>query len=267
MNDVHVDRRVTPTGLPVLIFASRDEHRRACVILLHERYGLVRHTRELAERLAAEGYVVAAPDLFYDAPDPAAVQRGEAKVLSDDTISRARIDEVIALLEPDARADTSRLGMIGVCQTGRVPLVLDAYRRLRACAVLYGAAQDREWEQHERYPIPLADLIERGRAPMLGMFGEADHAISLAHVQRLRDAFERARRSYRITMFADAPHGWLNDTMPGRYRAAQAAQAWGDLVAFLAEHLVTDAPDDIVRWRFTATTAAAYDFKKNVRME
>lgn len=264
---MRADRFLTPAGMPVLVAAPDEAPGRACVILLHERYGLVQHTEDLARRLAAEGYAVAAPDVFYDAPDQDALHRGAAKVASDDSINRARIGEVIALLARDPRADTTRLAIIGVCQTGRVPLVIDADRPLRACAVLYGAAQDREWEQHERFPVALAELIGRGRAPVLGLFGELDHAISLAHVQRLRDACERARRSYTIAVYAGAPHGWLNDTMPGRYRAPQAAAAWAELIGFLAAHLGAASPDDTVRWRFTATTSSTYDFAKNVRLE
>ncbi len=261
------DRIICADGLPALVAAPVDADGLPCVILLHERYGLVRHTEELAARLAREGYVVAAPDLFHDAPDLASLHKGESKVASDDPRATAQIASVRAYLARDPRADTERLAIVGVCQTGRIPLVIDASAPIRACLVLYGAAQDREWERHERFPTPLGELLALGRAPVLGLFGERDHAISLAHVERFRDALERTGRSYDIAFIHGAPHGWLNDTMPGRYRPEQAAAAWAKITAFLEEHLVPRVPRSGVHRRYTAAYAADYDFTQNVRME
>ena len=72
---------------------------------------------------------------------------------------------------------------------------------------------------------------------MLGIFGEADHVISLADVRRLRDSFDRHDKSYTIKVYPGAPHGWLNDTMPGRYRRDAAEAAWAFQLAFLKKVL------------------------------
>src|SRR5262249_58189926 len=77
------------------------------------------------------------------------------------------------------------------------------------------------------------ELIARVDCPVLGIFGEADHVISLADVRQLRDALDRHDKSYHIKIYAGAPHGWLNDTMPGRYRHGQAEAAWALQLAFL----------------------------------
>src|SRR5215510_9304771 len=44
---------------------------------------------------------------------------------------------------------------------------------------------------------------------------------------------ERHRKSYEFKVFAQMPHGWLNDTMPGRYRQAQSEAAWAMMIDFL----------------------------------
>ncbi len=80
---------------------------------------------------------------------------------------------------------------------------------------------------------PLDEIIAGVECPVLGIFGEADHVISLADVRRLRDCLDRHRKSYTIKVYPDAPHGWLNDTMPGRYRRAQAEAGWALQLAFL----------------------------------
>jgi carboxymethylenebutenolidase len=102
---------------------------------------------------------------------------------------------------------------------------------------------------------------------MLGMFGETDHLISLDDVRRLRDCLDRHRKSYEIHVYRDAPHGWLNDTMPGRYRRAQAEAAWADQRAFLRAALAPDRDRAQVIQRFAADVAADYDFGRNVRYE
>jgi carboxymethylenebutenolidase len=84
-----------------------------------------------------------------------------------------------------------------------------------------GAAQPREWAVNAKYPRPLDHIIAAVDCPVLGMFGETDHLISADDVRRFRDCLERHRKSFSIHLYRDAPHGWLNDTMPGRYRRAQ----------------------------------------------
>jgi carboxymethylenebutenolidase len=103
------------------------------------------------------------------------------------------------------------------------------------------------------------------RAPSLWVFGEADHTISLGDVRRVRDALEAAGRSYRMRIFPGMPHGWLNDTMPGRYRPLEAEQAWALLLDFLAEVFEARWPDQVT-WDFQSRTSPDYDFSRNVRL-
>jgi len=100
----------------------------------------------------------------------------------------------------------------------------------------------------------------------LFVFAERDHTISLDNVRRVRDALEAARRSYRMKVFAGMPHGFLNDTMPGRYRAKEAAAAWQILLTFLKE-VFSGQWQGQVRWEFEGMSAPDYDFSKNVRLE
>ena len=111
--------------------------------------------------------------------------------------------------------------------------MLAAERPIAAAMIWYGAASKREWQVNERYPRPLDEIIARVECPVLGLFGEADHVISLDDVRRLRDMLDRHDKSYHIKIYPGAPHGWLNDTMPGRYRRAEAEAGWALQLAFL----------------------------------
>jgi carboxymethylenebutenolidase len=102
---------------------------------------------------------------------------------------------------------------------------------------------------------------------VLGIFGEADHVISLADVRRLRDSLDRHDKSYMIKIYPDAPHGWLNDTMPGRYRREAAEAAWALQLAFLRKVFEPGYDKSRRIQIYQCEHAAAYDFSNNVRME
>jgi carboxymethylenebutenolidase len=238
-----------------------------CVILLHERYGLFQHTRDLAVRFAGEGYVCLAPDLFSRRDDREVLLSGEKQVpLSDPEV----VDDLrasIAFLAGQQRgADMQRLAVMGVCQTGRHPLLFAAHEpAVRAALVFYGGAQSREWEVHDLQPEPYEALLARLNCPVLGVFGEGDHIIPVDDVRRLRGVLEQHRKSYHIRIFRDVPHGWLNDTMPGRYRREAAEEAWRLAQDFLARVWNGGYPADRVHWHFESDIAADYDPSRNRR--
>jgi carboxymethylenebutenolidase len=247
----------------------RGEAPSAAVVVLHERYGLVRHTLDLAERLARDGYVALAPNLFSRwKGDAKALARGEARVTLPDAEVAAVIDSALDFLKAHPRVAPERIALMGVCQSGRYPIVVGSRRRdLAACVVLYGAAQQRDWQVSELQPRPMQEMMRELGAPALFLFGERDHVISLEDVRRVRNALEDGRRSYRMKVFTGMPHGWLNDTMPGRYRPREAEQAWGLLLAFLGDVFSGRWPGGQVRWEFEGASDADYNFANNTRLE
>ena len=253
-------------GLPAFIAAPQTAEKVPVIVLLHERYGLVQHTKDLATRHAREGYVCIAADYFFKHPDQDALHRGDSGYELTDPESVEHMEAAIAALADVPQADLTRIAVMGVCQTGRHPLVLAAHRKISAALVWYGAAQDREWQVNAKYPVGLDTLIEKVDCPVLAMFGEGDHIISVDHVRRLRAALERTSKTFHVEIFGGAPHGWLNDTMPGRYRREQAEAAWQTQRDFLAR---TFAPgsDPYIRQSYKAGISPSYDFKKNVRYE
>jgi carboxymethylenebutenolidase len=256
-------------GLPAFLATPATSDRKVpAIVLMHERYGLVQHTRDLAARFARDGFVCLAPDFFHKHPDQEALHRGDAGYPLDDTEAVELLEAAIVELVSLPQVDREKIAVKGVCQTGRHPLVLAAEKgNIAAALVWYGAANAREWQPSERYKKPLDDMLARLDCPVLGIFGEADHLISLADVRRFRDSLERHDKTYTIKVFAGAPHGWLNDTMPGRYRREAAESAWTLQLAFLRR--VFDPGYDKTRrvQVYECDYGADYDFKKNVRME
>jgi carboxymethylenebutenolidase len=253
--------------MPAFVAVPDRTEKAPAVIVVHERYGFVRHTRDLAERFARDGFVAVAPDLYFKHPDQEAVHRGDAICDVADPDASVALGAAIDTLEAIPQVDPARLAIMGVCQTGRLPLVVAASRPIAAALVWYGAAQPREWAVNSKYPRALEDIIAAVDCPVLGMFGETDHLISMDDIRRFRDCLERHGKSYSINVFRDAPHGWLNDTMPGRYRRAQAEAAWADQRAFLQRVLALGYDRSTRVQRFAADIAVDYDFSRNVRHE
>jgi carboxymethylenebutenolidase len=146
-----------PCGDDMPTFVAVPDHmwKAPAAIVLHERYGFVRHTRDLVMRFARDGFVAVAPDLYFKHPDQDAVHRGDAIYDVADPDALVAIGAAIDELKTIPQADPARLAIMGVCQTGRLPLVVAASRTISAALVWYGAAQPREWAVNAKYPRAL----------------------------------------------------------------------------------------------------------------
>jgi len=238
------------------------------VILGHERYGLVQHTLDLTAKLAAHGYIGLAPDMFsLWEGDKEALKRGDIMVpISDDDI-RFYMGASRDFLLDHPRVDSSRIAAMGVCQSGDYPLVLNSAREeVAANVVVYGGAQKSVWEVGETRMEPYENIIARVTAPVLGIWGEDDFVVSVDDMRRLREALEANRKSYEFKLYPNMPHGWMNSTMPGRYRPDEAEQAWALIMSFLERVHSGQFPRDRVIWRFESDIAPSYDLSKKVRL-
>src|SRR5499433_4098997 len=131
--------------------------KRPAVISLHERYGIDQHTKDLTGKLAQAGFVGLAPDLFHRfTGDRKAVLRGEQRVDLRDDEALEDLNAAVDYLKKSSNVDGSRIGIIGVCQTGRQPLLLAANRNdIAGAVVLYGAVGGREWLGNQLRPTPV----------------------------------------------------------------------------------------------------------------
>ena len=267
MQEILTEQFRTADGMPVYLAEPKGPGRYPVVVLMHERYGLVRHTQDLARRCAADGFVVCAPNFFFRHPDQAALTAGSVRYDMTDPES---VDSLNSLLDWLARHDSADIGKVavaGFCQTGRHPLIFASERPIQAAVVWYGAAGPREWEVTAVQPQPFDRTIANLPCPVFGAFGAGDHLISVNDVRRFRNALEEHGKSYEVHLYAGAPHGWLNDTMPGRYRKPQADAAWNAQQQFLKDVFAGAWPGDVVRWRFESEFGRDYDFSKNRRQE
>lgn len=256
-------------GISAVRALPKAKNKRPAVILLHERYGIDQHTKDLTARLAQAGFVGLAPDLFHRfTGDRQAVLRGEQRVDLTDDGALEDLNAAVEYLKKLKEVDGSRIGIIGVCQTGRQPVLLAAEREdIAGAVVLYGAIGGKEWLSNDLRPTPIEELIPQVNCPVLGIFGEADHIISVDDVVRFRNALEKARKNCHVRIYAGVPHGWLNDTMPGRYRKEAAKDAWSLMMSFLKQCFNGGWDKDRIVCKYESSYSTNYDFSKNVRLE
>lgn len=238
------------------------------VVQCHERYGLTQHTLDLAAKFAANGHIALAPDMFSRwQGDKEALARGDITVPISDDETASYLSDTLDYLLGHELVDSKRIAAMGVCMSGAFPLVLNSIRpEVAANIVFYGGAQQREWEIGQIRREPYEDILTRITAPVLGVWGEKDHVISLEDVQRLRNMLESKQKSYEFKLFPGMPHAWLDSTMQGRYRPVEAEQAWTLLLDFLDRVYSGTFPKDRVIWSFESDIGTDYDFTQHVRL-
>ena len=259
---------LTPIGGRSAAWVSAPKETRAgapILILCHERYGVVQHTIELANRFADSGFVTVVPDYYADM-DLTGDEERLPEVPDGDVLRH--LDTAITYARGLPGCDASSpVAVVGVCRTGSYGILASAERSdIAAVVMLYGGAQGKEFSLGERRARSYADMLARGTAPVLGLWGERDHTMSVDDVRRVRDLLEDARRSYDFVVYRDMPHGWLNDTMPGRFRSQQAQEAFDTMTSWL-HHVISSGPSTEVSWNFVSTISTAYDFNSNERLD
>ncbi len=245
-------------GMPAFLARPNTQGPYPVMVVLHERYGLQDHQRDMCTRFAADGMAAIAPSLFFREPDLDAIARAEARAEVSDEQANRDIDAALDYLAgnvPDA--DLGKVAVAGFCQSGRWPVAYSAMpgARIAAVVVFHGAAYKREWVLNAEKTVPYDELIAQSRVPVFGAFGEKDNLIAREDVQRFRGSLEAANRSYEIGIYHDAPHSWLNHRIEA-WREPQAEAAWKALLAFLERLYTGGFPADRTRWSFTADTAA-----------
>jgi carboxymethylenebutenolidase len=198
------------------------------LIVIHEWWGLNDGIRAMADRLAAEGYVVLAVDLFgaEAVVDPAAARAMMLSVVENPELANENIRQAYQFLADTAQAP--RIGSLGWCFGGGWSLntALLFPDELDATVIYYGQVTDND----ERL-LPL-------NVPILGLFGAEDRGIPVASVQGFEQALERLRKDYEIEIYANAEHAFANPS-GNSYNAEVAEKAWARTIEFLDMHLST----------------------------
>jgi carboxymethylenebutenolidase len=196
------------------------------IIVIHEWWGLNDWVKDQAAKLADEGYVALAIDLYRGkvatTPDMAhEIMRG----VPEDRAKRD-LHAAFEFLQSQPNVRKNRIGSIGWCMGGGYSLDVALQEPTLAADVInYGhLATD-------------VEALKKINAPMLGLFGAQDHGIPPEDVKKFGATIDQLGKKIDIKIYDDAGHAFENPNNKDGYRAADAADAWNRTVAFLAENL------------------------------
>lgn len=196
------------------------------LIVIHEWWGLNDNIRQTSERLAAEGYITLAVDLYrgQSGENPKDAMRLMTALNEDADGGRANLAAAYDYLETVMGAD--RIGVVGWCLGGRWSLqaALRMPEQIDATVIYYGGVTD-DKEQ-------LATL----QMPILGLFADEDPVVPPDTVVAFRDALNELGKNAEIIIYPDTKHAFANPSGMA-YNAAAAEDAWAKTTAFLSEHL------------------------------
>ena len=196
------------------------------IIVIHEWWGLVPWVKEQADKLADQGYLTLAVDLYRGR---AATTPEEAhEIMRGVPEDRAQRDlkAAFAYLQSLPNVKKNRIGAIGWCWGGGYSLDVALQEPdLAADVVNYGRlATD---------PNTLKNI----NAPILGLFGAQDRGITPADVQKFEQQMKELGKKIEVTIYPDAGHAFENPNNKDGYRPKDAEDAWNKTVAFLAANL------------------------------
>lgn len=231
--------------LPAYVARPQGDGPFPVVIVVSEIFGVHEYIRDVCRRLAREGYAAIAPAFFVRVEDPAPLsdmQRvqqivaaaGYEQVMGD-------IAATLDWASQQLWANADKVGITGFCWGGKVVWQAAArFAAIDAGVAWYGRlappanASPEQAAAGAPWPVELADDL---KAPVLGLYGEADRGIPLDTVEAMRTALQRAGQGdSRIEVYAGAPHGFHADYRDS-YRAADAADGWSKLLALFGRRL------------------------------
>jgi len=207
------------------------------VLVAMEIFGLHEYIKDVTRRLAKLGAFAVAPDYYYrkgadltkitDIPQllPIVNAKPDAELLSD-------LDSTVAWAKSEG-GDTSRLGIIGFCRGGRTVWEYAAHSStLKAGTAFYGPLVDPPNPVWPKSPTQLAPDM---KAPVLGLYGEADTGIPIATVEAFKAALAANKKTAEFKIYPAAPHGFHADYRPS-YRKEAAEDAWSQMQAWFKKY-------------------------------
>jgi len=207
------------------------------VLVAMEIFGVHEYIKDVTRRLAKLGAFAVAPDYYFrkgtdltkitDIPQllPIVNAKPDAELLSD-------LDSTVAWAKSQG-GDTSRLGIIGFCRGGRTVWEYAAHSStLKAGVAFYGPPVDPPNPVWPKSPTQLAPEM---KAPVLGLYGEADTGIPVATVEAFKAALAANKKSAEFKIYPGAPHGFHADYRAS-YRKDAAEDAWAQMQAWFKKN-------------------------------
>ncbi len=209
------------------------------VVVAMEIFGLHEYIKDVTRRLAKLGALAIAPDYYFrmgvdltkitDIPQllPIVNAKPDSQLLSD-------LDSAVVWAKSQG-GNVERLGIIGFCRGGRTVWEFAAHSsQLKAGVSFYGPPVD---PPNPLWPKSPTQLAPEMKAPVLGLYGEADTGIPVATVEALKQALAKANKPAEFKIYPGAPHGFHADYRAS-YRKEAAEDGWNQMQMWFKKYKV-----------------------------
>ena len=196
------------------------------LIVIHEWWGLDDWVKEQASKLADQGYMALAVDLYRGKSTSNPEEAHELMRGMPEDRAKRDLRAAYQFLSQQKNVKKSRIGSIGWCMGGGLSLDVALMEpRLAADVIHYGhLATD-------------SDTLKQINAPILGIFGGKDRGIPVEDVKKFEQTLKGMGKKIEVIIYPDAGHAFENPANKAGYRPDDAADAWKKTVDFLAANL------------------------------
>lgn len=195
------------------------------VIVIHENRGLVPHIREVAKRMAKEGFLAIAPDALSPVggtPEDITNVGELFKQLKPEETTKNFV-AAVKYLKTNPMS-TGKVGCTGFCWGGAMTNQVAVNAPDLDAAVPYYGRQ------------PAVEDVAKIKAPIMAHYAGNDQGIN-AGIAAFEEALKANKKEYQIFMYEGANHAFNNDSNPQRYNEEAAKLAWGRTIGFFKEKL------------------------------
>lgn len=195
------------------------------VIVIHENRGLNAHIKDIARRVALEGFVALAPDMLSPAGGTPADEDKAREMISALKPEETTENAVAAVKYLDGSSDTTgKTGSIGFCWGGGLSNQMAVHSPDLKAAIAYYGMQ------------PKADDVPKIKAALLLQYAGLDERID-AGIDAFKQALAANKKDFTIHIYDGVNHAFNNDTSAARYNKQAADLAWSRSMAFLKKNL------------------------------
>jgi len=196
------------------------------VIVLQEWWGLVPHIEDVCRRLAREGFIALAPDLYHGRTTRSPDDAGKLMMALDIDRTAEDLRGAVAYLKEAPGMTSSCVGVVGYCMGGQLALYAASKNPdIAACVNYYGI-----------HPQVKPDF-KAMRAAVLGFFAEEDGSVPPAAARDLEKKLREFGKEVEIHIYPGAKHAFFNDTRPEVHDPGAARDSWTRMIALFRKHL------------------------------
>ncbi len=206
------------------------------IIVLMEAFGVNSHIKDVTERVAREGYVAIAPDLYHRESERLVPYKDLEKAVGimnrlQDPKVMDDVGAAIAHLKSQSYIKQGAIGVTGFCMGGRFTYLTAAHHNkdIKAAVAFYGGGIP------AGKPSPL-DRTGEITCPITLFFGGKDPLIPQEHVDKINQTLKDQKKNFSLKLYPEATHGFFCNERES-YHQESAKDAWEKTKSFFAQHL------------------------------